>query len=110
LQGNLRLDYLDLDSNKLKNGCTNNFAAVVLTCTGTASAANFTKGGKQTGLLGSLIWIPEDYVRFLFQYSHAWIKGGPFADEVEDVASSAPDLDEVDYGVDVFMTRAQVDF
>ena len=110
LQANLRLDYLDLDSNKLKNGCNNDFGAIVLTCTGTGSGSNFTKGGKQTGLLGSLIWIPEDYVRFLFQYSHAWVKGGPFADEVEGVSSSTPDLDDEKYGVDVFMTRAQIDF
>ena len=110
LQANLRLDHLDLDSSKLKNGCTNNFTAAVLSCTGTGSGANFTKGGKQTGLLANLTWIPEDYVRFLFQYSHAWITGGPFADEVEDVASSTAGLDEEKYSVDVFMTRAQVDF
>ena len=110
LQGNLRAEYLDLDSNKLKNGCTNNFAAITLTCTGTGSASNFTKGGKQAGLLASLIWIPEDYMRFLFQYSHAFVKGGPFADEVEDVPSSTPNLDDEKYGVDVFMTRAQIDF
>jgi phosphate-selective porin OprO/OprP len=111
LQANLRLDYLDLDSNKLKGGCTNNFTfGSTAACSGTGSNSNLTKGGKQTGLLASLIWIPEDYMRFLFQYSHAWIKGGPLADEVEDVSSSAANLDDVKYGVDVFMTRAQVDF
>ena len=110
LQLNGRLEYLDLDSNKLKSGCNNDFAAVALTCGGTGSASNFTKGGTQTGLLASLIWIPEDYMRFLVQYSHAWIKGGPFADEVEGVSSSAPDLDKEKYGVNVIMTRAQIDF
>jgi phosphate-selective porin OprO and OprP len=105
LQGNLRLDYLDLDSNKLKNGCNNNFV------TGVCSASfGPTRGGKQLGALASLIWIPEDYIRFLFQYSHAWVKGGPFADEVEGVSSTAPGIDDEKYGVDVFMTRAQVDF
>lgn len=108
LQLNGRLDYLNLNSSKLKKGCTNNFDSGV--CSGAGAAANFTKGGRQLGALASLIWIPEDYVRFLLQYSHAWIKGGPFADEVEGVSSSTPGLDDVDYGVDVLMTRAQIDF
>ena len=110
LQLNARADYLDLDSSKLKNGCTNNFTSVTLSCTGAGSAANFTKGGKQLGLLASLIWIPEDYMRFYLQYSHAFVTGGPFADEVEGVASSTPGLDDEKYGVDVIMTRAQIDF
>jgi phosphate-selective porin OprO and OprP len=106
LQANLRLDYLDLDSNKLKFACNNNFTTGA-TC---AASTGLTRGGKQTGLLGSLIWIPEDYVRFLLQYSHAWIKGGPLVDEVEGVSSSTPGLDDEKYGVDVLMTRAQIDF
>jgi phosphate-selective porin OprO/OprP len=110
VQINARLDYLDLDSGKLKRGCTNDFTAPVLTCTGALSAANFTKGGKQLGLLGSIVWIPEDYLRLYLQYSHASITGGPFADEVEGVSSSTPDLDKEKYGVDVIMTRAQIDF
>jgi phosphate-selective porin OprO/OprP len=110
VQINARLDYLDLDSGKLKRGCTNDFTAPTLTCTGALSAANFTKGGKQLGLLGSLVWIPEDYLRLYLQYSHASVTGGPFADEVEGVSSSTPDLDKEKYGVDVIMTRAQIDF
>ncbi len=110
LQLNGRVDYLDLDSEKLKNGCTNTFTSLTLNCTGTGSAANFTKGGKQLGLLASLIWIPEDYFRVLFQYSHSFVTGGPFADEVEGVSSSTPGLDDIDYGVDVVMTRVQIDF
>ena len=104
-QLNGRIDYLDLDSNKLKNGCNNNFGTGVCT-------ASFgpTRGGKQTGGLASLIWIPEDYLRFLLQYSHAWVKGGPLADEVEGVPSTTPGLDDAKYGVDVIMTRAQLDF
>ena len=106
LQANLRLDHLDLDSSKLKAGCNNNFT----TGASCVASTGLTRGGKQTGLLASLIWIPEDYMRFLFQYSHAWIKGGPLVDEVEGVASSTPGLDGEKYGVDVFMTRAQIDF
>ena len=105
LQANGRVDYLDLDSNKLKLGCNNVFT------TGTCVAStNYTRGGTQLGLLASLIWIPEDYVRFLFQYSHAFIEGGPFADEVSGLSTSNPDVADEKYGVDVFMTRAQIDF
>ena len=116
LQINGRVDYLDLDSDKLKRGCTNNFTAPVLTCTGTAVApgsfANYTKGGKQLGLLASLVWIPEDYFRLYLQYSRAQITGGPFADEVDgDTAIlEGDDIDKRKYGVDVIMTRAQIDF
>jgi two-component system phosphate regulon sensor histidine kinase PhoR len=45
-----------------------------------------------------------------FQYSHAFIKGGPFADEVEGVAATAPGLEDEKYGVDFLGTRAQIDF
>ena len=62
------------------------------------------------GLLASLVWIPEDYMRFYFQYSHAFIKGGPFADEVDDVTSSTVDVSGKKYGVDFIGTRAQIDF
>jgi phosphate-selective porin OprO/OprP len=110
VQINARLDYLDLDSGKLKRGCTNNFTALTLSCTGAGSASNYTKGGKQLGLLGSIVWIPEDYFRLYLQYSHASVTGGPFADEVEGVSSSTLDLDKEKYGVDVVMTRAQIDF
>ena len=78
-QVNGRVDYLDLDSGKLHEGCTNNFATGVCT----ARSINYTRGGKQLGLQAGLTWIPEDYVRVLLNYSHAFVKGGPFADEVE---------------------------
>ncbi len=103
LQLNGRVDYLDLDSGKLKTAFNNNFL------TGVATASNsLSRGGKQLGFLASLIWIPEDYMRFLLQYSHSDITGGPFAATV-DPTSSDP-TDERSYGVDVVMTRAQLDF
>ena len=58
--------------------------------------------------LASLIWIPEDYMRFLLQYSHADITGGPLAATVKPTSSKP--IDERSYGVDVIMTRAQIDF
>jgi phosphate-selective porin OprO and OprP len=106
LQLNGRVDYLDLDSNKLKNGCTNNFA------TGACSLASLNtrlgRGGKQLGFLASLVWIPEDYMRFYLQYAHADITGGPQAALVD--PTSSKDVDDRKYGVDSVGMRAQVDF
>jgi phosphate-selective porin OprO and OprP len=101
-----RVDYLDLDTRKLHEGCTNNFVTG-LSCTG---SANYTKGGKQLGLLAGLTWIPEDYMRVLLNYSHSFVTGGPFADDVSGLSSSNPDVADEDYGVDVFQARFQIDF
>ena len=105
VQLNGRFDYLDLDDNGVMEGFNNNFQ------TGTFAASNnYTRGGKQLGLLASVVWIPEDWMRFYFQYSHAFVTGGPFADEVSGRSSSDPSLDDYDYGVDFLGTRAQIDF
>ena len=103
-----RADYLNLDSRRLHEGCTNNFS-VINTC---PASTNYTRGGKQLGLQFGLTWIPEDYLRVLLNYSRANIKGGPLADEVSDgtIATSNPDIRDVDYGIDVFQARFQVDF
>ncbi|WP_294171886.1 porin [uncultured Sphingomonas sp.] len=103
LQLNGRLDYLDLDSNRLKNGLSNNFVTGV----GTPSLG-LGRGGKQLGLLGSLIWIPEDYFRVYFQYARAQITGGPQAAVIE--PDSGRPVDERKYGVDTVTARAQIDF
>jgi phosphate-selective porin OprO/OprP len=105
LQLNGRVEYLDLDDKKLKNGCLNNFATG-LAC---PASVNNTRGGTQLGLLASLVWIPEDYVRFYAQYSHARITGGPQAALV-DPSAPASDLDEVNFGVNTVQARAQIDF
>ena len=104
-QINARVDYLDLDSRKLHEAYNNNFLTGAF-----AGTNNYTRGGKQLGLLAGLTWIPEDYVRVLFNYSHAFVTGGPFADEVSGLATSNPDVADEDYGVDVFQTRFQIDF
>jgi phosphate-selective porin OprO/OprP len=108
IQANLRVDHLDLQSGKLKNALSNNFT------TGTSSLSSLlsrsTRGGEQTGILASLVWIPEDYMRFYLQYSHAFIQGGPFADEVEDTSTGTVDVSKKKYGVDFVGTRAQIDF
>ena len=101
-----RLDYLDLDSRKLHEGCTNNFVTG-LSCSG---SPNYTKGGKQLGILAGLTWIPEDYMRVLLNYSHSFVSGGPFADDVSGLSSSNPDVADEDYGVDAVQMRFQIDF
>ena len=103
LQLNARYDYLDLNSRKIQQGFTNNFT------TGAATASNnLGRGGEQTGYLASLVWIPEDYVRFLLQVAHTRVQGGPLAATVE--AASAKPLDRRSYGVNSAAVRAQVDF
>jgi phosphate-selective porin OprO/OprP len=105
-QVNGRVDYLDLDSSKLKNALTANFSTGIPTLA--ATNTRLARGGKQTGFLASLIWIPEDYFRILLNYAHAEIQGGPNAILV-DPTSTKP-VDKIKYGVDVLLTRVQVDF
>lgn len=57
-------------------------------------------GGKQQGYAASLIWIPQDYVRLLFNYSRL---------NYDDAAVAAAGGDR-DYSIDVFGARAQIDF
>ena len=103
LQVNARYDYLDLMTEDLQQGFTNNFT------TGVAAASNsLSRGGTQTGYLASLIWIPEDYVRFLLQFAHTKVKGGPSAAIVEPT-STAP-VDQRKYNSNSVALRAQVDF
>lgn len=105
LQVNGRVEYLDLDDSDLKNGCLNNFTTG-LACT---ASVNNTRGGTQLGFLASLLWIPEDYVRFYLQYARASVTGGPQAALV-DPSASAAELDEVNYDVNIVQARAQIDF
>jgi phosphate-selective porin OprO/OprP len=75
VQLNLRYDHLDL-----------NDAGII--------------GGKQRGYEASLIWIPQDHVRFYLNYGRL---------QYEDAAIVATGGDR-NYGIDVFGARAQVDF
>jgi phosphate-selective porin OprO/OprP len=74
-QVNLRYDHLDL------------------------SAAGIA-GGTQNGLQASLIWIPQDYVRFMLNYGHL----------IYDGAAIPAVGGDRDYSVDVIGARAQIDF
>jgi phosphate-selective porin OprO/OprP len=75
VQLNLRYDYVDL-----------NDAGII--------------GGKQSGYQASLIWIPQDHVRFLLNYGRL---------QYQDAAVVAAGGDR-NYGIDVFGARASVDF
>jgi phosphate-selective porin OprO/OprP len=102
-QINARYDYLDLDSSKLKSGFSYNPG------TGAVTASNsLTRGGKQTGYQLGLIWIPQDYVRFLVQYVRTEVEGGPSAALAK--PTSTKPLDERKYGFDSVAVRAQFDF
>jgi phosphate-selective porin OprO and OprP len=101
-----RMEYLDLDDPALKNGLTNNFS------TGTSSLAavdaRLGRGGTQTSYLFGLNWYPIDYIRFMINYGHVAVEGGPLAALV-DPTSTLP-VDERKYGVDVVAARMQIEF
>ena len=102
-QVNARYDYLDLDSNKLKNGFSYTTASGV-----SAPSTSLSRGGKQTGYQLGLTWIPQDYVRFIVQYVRTEVEGGPFAAAAK--PTSAKPVDQRTYGFDSIAVRAQFDF
>jgi phosphate-selective porin OprO/OprP len=57
-------------------------------------------GGRQRGYQASLVWIPQDYVRFLLNYGRM---------SYGDAAIPAAGGDR-DYSIDVFGARTQIDF
>ncbi|MBD3728454.1 MAG: hypothetical protein IE933_01990 [Sphingomonadales bacterium] len=75
VQLNLRYDYLDLNDKGIV-------------------------GGTQNGLMGSIIWTPTDYTRFMVNYAHL----------IYDNATYALPNGDRSYAVDAFGVRAQVDF
>jgi phosphate-selective porin OprO and OprP len=101
-----RIDYLDLDDPALKNGLTNNFTTGATSLA--ALNARLGRGGTQTGYLLGLNWQPIDYIRFMLNYSHIAVEGGPLAAQVLPL-STAP-VDERRYGVDVVAARMQLEF
>ncbi len=100
-----RFDYLDLNSNAVQTASTTNFATGATTA---ATASNLSRGGSQTGYLLGLTWIPTDYVRFLVNYIHSDVKGGPFQ-AIANPASTAP-LNARNFKTDSLAVRAQLDF
>ena len=93
LQINGRVDYVDL-SDRVDDSAT--FAAPF-----------YVNGGKQLGLQSSLIWNPIDWVRFMAQYGHVEVTGGPRALGLVDLTKPA---NKRKFGVDTFAARAQIEF
>lgn len=106
LQILFRYDYLDLDQGKLKNAVTTNFTTGATTLA--ADSVRLSRGGRQTGYLFGATWIPSDYVRFLFNYIHTDVQGGPFAAAA--VPNSLLPVDQRSFSTDGFAARAQLDF
>ncbi len=101
-----RFEYLDLADDSLISGPTNNFT------TGTASLAplgsRLGRGGTQTSYLIGLNWYPMDYLRFMVNYGHVEVQGGPVAALVNPL--SALPVNQQKYGVNLLQTRLQFDF
>lgn len=101
-----RFDYLNLNSPKLQNALTTNFTTGA---TSLASAASrLGRGGTQTGYLLGLTWIPQDNLRFLLNYIHTVVEGGPFAATAR--PTSADPIDQRSYSTDALAVRATFDF
>jgi phosphate-selective porin OprO and OprP len=106
IQVNGRIDYLNL--NKRVDGSSASVAAPY-----------YVNGGKQIAYEGSIIWNPVDWVRFMAQYGHLDVTGGPRASVsllgppavigMLPVGTTTP-ANKRKYGVDTFALRAQVDF
>jgi phosphate-selective porin OprO/OprP len=70
----------------------------------------YVNGGASRGYEVSLIWLPIDYVKFMLQYAHADISGGPSARAFSGFATPLPSGFRHGYGVDSLTLRTQLDF
>ncbi len=74
----------------------------------TPGSLNFVNGGKQTGYQLGVSWLPTDYLRFIAQYGHVDVVGGPAA--IAPFAAATGAFQDRSYKLDVMTVRAQVDF
>jgi phosphate-selective porin OprO and OprP len=95
VQLNARLDYTDLQD-RVGPGAV------------TPGSLNFANGGTQTGYQMSLIWLPTDYLKFIAQYGHVSVTGGPAG--VAAFTDVTQPFQDRDFSSDVMALRAQVDF
>jgi phosphate-selective porin OprO/OprP len=100
IQLNGRVDYLNLTD---KVGGT----PVLAGGYPSGSTSAFVNGGKQLGYQLSVIWNPMDYLRFMAQYGHVDVTGGPRAATVD---PDGPLDTRRKYGVDTAAVRAQLEF
>ena len=99
IQLNARLDYLNLTDKVGGTVLTGGFPS--------GSSTAFVNGGKQLGYQLSVIWNPMDYLRFMAQYGHVDVTGGPRAATVD---PDGPLDTRRKYGVDTAAVRAQLEF
>jgi phosphate-selective porin OprO/OprP len=95
IQLNARADYTDLQDSVGAGAIT-------------PGSLNFANGGKQLGLEASLIWLPTDYLKFITQYSHIRVTGGPGATAA--FSAVQPNFYDNQYATDAVTMRAQLDF
>ena len=72
------------------------------------AAPFYVNGGKQLGYQLSLIWNPMDYLRFMAQYGHVDVTGGPRAATVDPTSTDL--VNRRKYGADTAAIRAQLEF
>jgi phosphate-selective porin OprO/OprP len=103
VQLNARVDYLDLSDR-------------VDSSSASVAAPFYVNGGKQVGYQLSAIWNPTDFIRFMAQYSHIDVTGGPRGSVA---TATTPGIFPIGtltpsnrrkFGVDTWGARAQVDF
>ncbi|WP_156397373.1 MULTISPECIES: OprO/OprP family phosphate-selective porin [unclassified Sphingomonas] len=70
----------------------------------------YVNGGTSKAYEASLIWLPMDYVKFMLQYAHVDISGGPSARAFSGFATALPSGYRHGYGVDSVTLRTQLDF
>jgi phosphate-selective porin OprO/OprP len=99
IQINGRVDYLNLND-RVGSSATNLAVA----------NPNFVNGGKQVGYQLSVIWNPMDYLRFMAQYGHVDVAGGPRAISPLFSAVDLTPINRRDYNVDTAAVRAQLEF
>jgi phosphate-selective porin OprO/OprP len=99
IQVNARLDYLNLTDKVGGTAVTAGYPS--------GSSSAFVNGGKQLGYQLSVIWNPMDYLRFMAQYGHVDITGGPRAATVD---PDGPLDARRKYGVNTAAVRAQLEF
>ena len=99
IQLNARVDYVNLND-RVGAATTNLIVA----------NPNFINGGKQLGYQLSLIWNPMDYLRFMAQFGHVDITGGPRAISPLFSAIDLTPIDQRSYKTNTAAIRAQLDF
>ena len=91
---NGRVDYVDLTDDV--DGSSASLAA-----------PGYVNGGKQLGLQASVIWNPVDWMKFVAQYGHIDVTGGPRNALGQDLTKAA---NKRKFGIDTFAARAQLEF